>query len=144
MRHTGKVFFLALLVLCLAGVRVYAQAGNETVEYKSLDKSNLVTKEWLTDVASGNKLLDHITTYNSEGRKIAEEEYNDRGLQWRKVFEYGANGKVSRELTYDYRGHLDNVKKFQYNEFNRKATESTYNARGKLMKIKVYEYIVAK
>lgn len=141
---TVVVSALAFSVLCLTGVSAAAQNDLEVSEYKTLDKTNLIIKEWLTDVSTDTKMLDHVTTYNSDGKKVEEEEYNNRGLLWRKLYEYGPNGKVSRELTYDFHGRLDNVKKYEYNEFNRRATESTFTARGKLVKIKVYEYIVSK
>jgi len=144
MKLTKTVKFALALILCLSSHYAKAQTDMEVPEYKTLDKTNLVIKEWFIDPLTNVKTLDHSTTYNSDGKKIEEEEYDDRGLQWRKIFEYGANGKVAREMTYDFRNRLDNVKKFEYNEFNRRAKEYTYNARGKLVKIKIYEYIVAK
>ncbi len=37
---------------------------------KTINKKNLVIKEWNTDVKSNAKILDHVTTYNADGRKI--------------------------------------------------------------------------
>ena len=37
---------------------------------KTINKKNLVIKEWNTDVKSNAKILDHVTTYNAAGRKI--------------------------------------------------------------------------
>ena len=61
--------------------------------------------------------------------------------EWRKRFEYGADGKVSRESVYDERNRLQTVKKFEYNEFGRKKTQYNYNGKGKLISMKVFEYI---
>jgi YD repeat-containing protein len=106
-----------------------------------INKKNLVVKEWNTDARSGAKVLDHVTTFNSDGRKAEEIEYNTDGQKWRKRYEYGPNGKVSRELVYDERNRLVNIKKFEYNEFDRKKVQYTYDAKGKLKSIKNYEYI---
>ena len=108
----------------------------------TLNKKNLVIKEWNTDAKSNQRVLDHLTTYSPEGKKIEEIEYGSDGRQkWRERYEYGTDGKVSRELLYDERNRLVAVKKFQYNEFGRKKTQYTYDAKGKLQTIKVYEYI---
>ena len=122
----------ALLLLPLA-------AGAQ--EVATINKKNLVIKEWNTDPKGNNKVLDHITTFNAGGRKIEEIEYNSDGQKWRKRFEYGADGKVSKELVYDHRNRLQTYKKFEFNEFGRKKTQYTYNAKGKLISIKQYEYI---
>ena len=131
-----KKYLLALIVPLLL---VAFPAGAQ--EAKKINKKNLVIKEWNTDARTNKKVLDHITTFNPEGKKIEEIEYGSSGQKWRKRFEYGADGKVSRELVYDERNKLVNYKKFEYNEFNRKKTQYTYNPKGKLLTIKVYEYI---
>jgi len=129
-----KIILLAAAALALT-TGAYAQ---ETVK---INKKNLVIKEWNTDARSNNRVLDHQTTYNADGKKIEEIEYSSNGQKWRKRYEYGADGKVSRELVYDDRNKLQNVKKFEYNEFGRKKTQYTYDAKGKLRTIKVFEYI---
>ncbi|MBQ9194948.1 MAG: hypothetical protein IJ152_04755, partial [Bacteroidales bacterium] len=63
------------------------------------------------------------------------------GQKWRKRYEYGADGKVSKELVYDGRNRLQTYKKFEFNEFGRKKIQYTYNAKGKLISIKQYEYL---
>ena len=72
---------------------------------------------------------------------MEEIEYGQKSQKWRKRYEYGADGKVSRELLYDERNKLVSVKKFEYNEFGRKKTQYTYDAKGKLKTIKVFEYL---
>lgn len=108
---------------------------------KKINKKNLVIKEWNTDVKSNAKVLDHVTTYDELGKKIEEIEYSGSSQKWRKRWEYDAAGKQARELVYDERNKLVNIKKFEYNEFGRKKTQYTYNAKGKLTSIKVYEYL---
>ncbi|MBQ6763377.1 MAG: hypothetical protein IJP49_11565 [Bacteroidales bacterium] len=127
--------FALVFALTLPAVAQNTQTGPK------INKKNLVIKEWNTDVKSGKKVLDHITTYNPEGKKIEEIEYGSEGQKWRKRFEYGADGKVSRESVYDERNRLQTVKKFEYNEFGRKKTQYNYNGKGKLISMKVFEYI---
>ena len=110
---------------------------------QKINKKNLVIKEWNTDPKSGKKILDHVTTFNPDGKKIEEIEYGSSGQKWRKRFEYGpgADGKCVKESVYDERNRLNTVKKYEYNEFGRKKTQYNYNAKGKLLTVKVFEYI---
>ncbi len=106
-----------------------------------MNKRNLVVKEWNTDAGSSARYLDHQTTYSADGKKIEEVEYGMSGQKWRKRYEYGANGKASKELVYNERNKLVSYKKFEYNEYGRRKTQYTYNAKGKLLSMKTYEYI---
>ena len=108
---------------------------------KKINKKNLVVKEWNTDVRTNVKMLDHVTTFNADGQKIEEIEYNNEGQKWRERYEYSANGKKVRELIYDRHNRLVQIKKYQYNEYGKKTITSTYNAQGKLIAIKNYEYL---
>ena len=128
---------LITAVLLLAGLGAFAQ----TTGTQKINKKNLVIKEWNTDANSNTKVLDHVTTYNADGKKIEEIEYGSSRQKWRKRYEYDASGRVSVESVYDENNKLDNYKKFEYNEFGRKKVQYTYTARGKLKTIKVYEYI---
>ncbi|MBE6252277.1 MAG: hypothetical protein E7109_01990 [Bacteroidales bacterium] len=128
-----------LLILLASALLLVPAAGAQ--EAAKVNKKNLVIKEWNTDPKGNNKVLDHVTTFNADGRKIEEIEYNSDGQKWRKRFEYGADGKVSKELVYDNRNRLQTYKKFEFNEFGRKKIQYTYNAKGKLISIKQYEYI---
>ena len=130
-----------LLTLIVFALALVLPAGAQNSATPKINKKNLVIKEWNTEPRSGKKVLDHVTTYNPDGKKIEEIEYGSDGQKWRKRFEYGADGKVSRESVYDERNRLQTVKKFEYNEFGRKKTQYSYNAKGKLLSIKVFEYI---
>ena len=130
-----RIALMAALFLLLP-LAVMAQDQPEKI-----NKKNLVIKEWNTDPKGGNKVLDHVTTYSPDGRKMEETEYNSDGQKWRKRYEYDAAGKVAVEYTYDNRNRLQTYKKFEYNEFNRKKVQYTYSAKGKLLTIKHYEYI---
>ena len=110
-------------------------------EAQKINKKNLVIKEWNTDPKGSSKVLDHVTTFSAEGKKIEEIEYNSDGQKWRKRFEYGPDGKLSKELVYDNRNRLQTYKTFEWNEFSRKKVQYTYSAKGKLLSIKQYEYI---
>ena len=115
--------------------------GQSGLPKKNLNKRNLVVKEWNTDVASNVRTLDHITTFNAEGKKIEEIEYNSEGQKWRERYEYNAKGVKIRELVYNGRNRLLYVKKYKYNEYGKKEMTYTYNSQGKLIAIKYYEYL---
>jgi len=110
-------------------------------EKPQMNKKNLVVKEWNTDPRGGHKVLDHVTTYNAEGKKIEEIEYNTDGQKWRKRFDYDATGRLSKEYVYDHHNRLQTYKTFEFNEFAKKKVQYTYNPKGKLLSIKQYEYI---
>ena len=128
-----------LILIAASALLLLPAAGAQ--EPQKMNKKNLVIKEWNTDPKGGNKVLDHVTTFSPEGKKTEEIEYNSDGQKWRKRFEYGPDGKVSRELVYDNRNRLQTYKTFEWNEFGRKKVQYTYNAKGKLLSIKHYEYI---
>ena len=130
-----KILLIAAIGLFFPWMVSAQQTGQK------LEKKNLVIKEWNTDPKGGHKALDHTTTYNAEGQKIEEIEYNADGQKWRKRFERDAAGKVVTEYVYDGRNRLQTYKKFEYNEFGRKKVQYTYNAKGRLLGVKNYEYI---
>ena len=122
------------LLACLPAI---AQNNSD----QKINKKNLVIKEWNTS-AKGARTLDHTTIFSPAGRKIEETEYDSFGKQkWRKRFEYGSDGKVSRELLYNENNRLVNFKKSEFNEFGRKKIQYTYDPKGKLTSTKIYEYI---
>lgn len=129
--------FLTFFVFVLGGG--FSLTAQDTVTKPS--KSNMVVKEWRVDAATNHKRLDHITTYNEIGKKIEEIEYDSKGQQWRKKYEHGTNGKVTRELVYNSANKLDNIRKYEYDEFGRRKIEYIYDAKGRLKKYQLYEYI---
>jgi len=128
-------------LLTLAAALLLALPLLQAQEVQKINKKNLVIKEWNTDARTNARVLDHVTTYSPEGKKIEEIEYSGSRQKWRKRYEYGADGKVSRELIYNEYNKLEAVKKYTYNEFGRKHTQYNYDGRGKLQTIKVFEYI---
>lgn len=130
-----KIAFLLTSLLAAAMPLLTAQ------EKKAINKKNLVIKEWNTDMKTNAKVLDHVTTFNADGRKIEEIEYSGSSQKWRKRWEYDATGRQTRELIYDERNRLVNIKKSEFNEFGRKKITYTYNAKGKLITTKQYEYL---
>lgn len=128
-------------LIMISALAVILFAWPAAAQTQTLNKKNLVVKEWNTN-AKGARTLDHLTVYSPEGKKIEEAEYDSVGSQkWRKRFEWGENGQMQRELVYDERNRLVNYKKFEYNEFGKKKTQYTYDPKGKLISTKVYEYI---
>ena len=135
MKHFHISFFILALML-LNAAPLHAQ------DQPTLNKKNLVVKEWNTNAKGVAAILDHVTTYSAEGRKIEEIEYDSAGKQkWRKRYEWTDSGLMSREYVYDERNHLVNYKKFEYNEFGKKKAQYTYDAKGKLLNTKIIEYI---
>ncbi len=128
-------------LLTIAAALLLALPLLQAQEVQKINKKNLVIKEWNTDARTNARVLDHVTTYSSEGKKIEEIEYSGSRQKWRKRYEYGTDGKVSRELIYNEYNKLEAVKKYTYNEFGRKHTQYNYDGRGKLQTIKVFEYI---
>lgn len=128
-------------LIILAAAALLFIPGAYAQEAPQINKKNLVIKEWNTDSKGTSKVLDHVTTFSAEGKKIEEIEYNSDGQKWRKRFEYGPDGKLSKELVYDNRNRLQTYKTFEWNEFSRKKVQYTYSAKGKLLSIKQYEYI---
>ena len=133
-----KALTLAISIIMMLSFGAALSFAQDT---QKINKKNLVIKEWNTDVKSNAKVLDHVTTYNADGQKIEEIEYSSTGQKWRERYEYGANGKVSKEYVYDERNRPVSVKTFEYNEFARKKTQYTYDAKGNLKSIKIYEYL---
>ena len=134
-----------ILTLITFALVLTLPALGQTTDTPKINKKNLVIKEWKTDPKSGSKALDHITTFNADGKKIEEIEYssegNAYGQKWRKRYEYGADGKCTKEYLYNERNKLETVRKFEYNEFGRKKTQYNYDPKGKLVSIKVFEYL---
>ncbi len=132
-----KIIIIAIALLACLSV----SAQNNSASSEKKDKRNLVVKEWNANTR-GNRILDHLTIYSPDGKKIEETEYDSFGKQrWRKRYEWGPNLQMTRELLYDERNRLVNYKKFEYNEFGRKKIQYTYDPKGKLISTKTYEYI---
>jgi len=136
-----KRFYL-LAVTMLAALAFSSAPLRAQEATQKINKKNLVIKEWNTDVKSGAKFLDHVTTYSAEGLKLEEIEYNSEGQKWRERYEYGENGKVAKTMIYDGRNKLVSIKTYEYNVYGRKKTTYTYNPKGKLVTTKSYEYLI--
>ncbi len=104
------------------------------------DAQTRTNREWITDLATNQRFVDHETVYDDQGRKVEESEYSMTGLKWRKRFEYSESGKLSRELVYDGRNRLNSIRKFEFDTLGRKKKEYIYNPKGVLTRIKEYEY----
>ncbi|MBO4453545.1 MAG: hypothetical protein J5761_00640 [Paludibacteraceae bacterium] len=105
-------------------------------------RKNLTVKEWNTDSKTKTRWLDHLTTYDSEGRKIEEIEYATYGQKERITIEYDAvTGKVSKEVVYDDRDKPVRIRKYEYSEDGTKKKQYNYLPNGKLYSVKVFEYL---
>lgn len=134
------ILLLSAVLLFGAG---FSAAAQDSAATQKIDKRNLVIKEWNTDARSSARILDHVTTYSADGRKLEEIEYGSSGQKWRKRFTYNEAGKCIQEDIYNERNRLNSIKKYEYNEFGRKKTQTTCNAKGRVVSVKQFEYIVS-
>jgi len=132
-----RIFILILGLLPL--VCALADVSPETLA-KREKRKNLTVKEWNTDAASRTKWLDHLTVYDSEGRKVEEIEYATYGQVSRVVTEYDEKGQVSREIVYNEKNKPVRIRKYEYNENGTKHKQYNYLPNGKLYSVKVFEY----
>lgn len=113
---------------------------DEATAAKRAKRTNLTIKEWNTDSKSKTRWLDHITTYDAQGRKVEEIEYTQYDQKWRETYEYGENDKIIKEVRYDDRDKPALIRKYEYNEQGRKVKQYNYSPSGKLQTIKIFEY----
>lgn len=136
----NKKLFL-IVVLALVSVTLNAQISPETLA-KREKRKNLTVKEWNTDSKAKVRWLDHVTVYDSEGRKIEEIEYATYGQRERVTYEYDdTTGKVIKEVVYNDRNNVERIRKYEWNENGTKAKQYNYLPNGKLYSVKVFEYI---
>ena len=136
---------LVIMAFVAISVGCYAQSVSESTIVKRENRRGMVLKEWNTAVGARMPFLDHVTTYDSLGRKIEEIEYASYGQKWRSVFEYPENSditaKVVREIEYNDRDKVSRIKKYEYNEDGSKKCQKNYYPNGKLESVKTYEYV---
>ena len=137
-----RFLFIALMMMA---VPVFAQSVSDATIQKRENRRGMILKEWNTTVGAKMPFLDHVTTYDSLGRKIEEIEYAVYGQKSRVVSEYPPNSdvtaKVTREIEYNDRDKVVRIRKFEYNPDGSKSRQLNYYPNGKLESVKVYEYI---
>ena len=132
---------VCIIILVFAALSSWAQISPETLA-KREKRKNLTVKEWNTDAKSKTRWLDHVTTYDSQGRKVEEIEYATYGQRQRVTFEYDdTTGKVIKEVVYNDRNTVVRIRKYEWNENGTKAKQYNYLPNGKLYSVKVFEYI---
>ena len=124
---------------------LFSQSVSDATIQKRENRRGMVLKEWNTPVGARMPFLDHVTTYDSLGRKIEEIEYASYGQKSRVVSEYPANSdvtaKVTREIEYNDRDKVVRIRKFEYNEDGSKKCQKNYYPNGKLESVKTFEYV---
>lgn len=134
-----------LLIMLVLGLCTFAQSVSEGTVVKRERRRGMTVKEWNTPTGSKQAFLDHVTTYDSLGRKIEEIEYASYGQKLRVVSEYpagsGVTAKVSREIEYNDRNKVVRIRKFEYYDDGTKKRQLNYYPNGKLESVKVFEYI---
>ncbi len=132
------------LILCLLALVCAFTAAAQEVSPETLSKrakrKNLTVAEWNTDAKGRNRWMDHLTVYDSEGRKIEEIEYASYGQKERVVTTYGENGLVSKEIVYNDRNKPVRIRKYEYNPDGTKKKQYNYLPNGKLYSVKEYNY----
>ena len=137
MRNT----FLIIVLLLASTVAAQSLLTPEQLA-KREKRKNLTVKEWNTDSKTKTRWLDHLTTYDSEGRKVEEIEYATYGQKERITIEYDeVTGKVSKEVVYDDRDKPVRIRKYEYSEDGTKKKQYNYLPNGKLFSVKVFEYL---
>lgn len=133
-----KIFTLIALAMAFS----FSANGqiDEATAAKRAQRTNLTIKEWNTDSKSKTRWLDHITTYDAQGRKVEEIEYTQYGQKWRETYEYGENDKIVKEVRYDDRDKPIAIRKYEYNAQGRKVKQYNYSPSGKLQTVKIFEY----
>ena len=139
-----KRFLIFSFLLALAIPAFSQQVTPETL-IKRQKRKGLTIKEWNTMAGSKQAFLDHVTTYDSLGRKIEEIEYASYGQKSRVVSEYvdplDPASKVLREIEYNDRDKVVRIRKFEYNDDGSKKRQYNYYPNGKLESVKEYELI---
>ena len=139
-----KRFLIFSFLLALVIPAFSQQVTPETL-IKRQKRKGLTIKEWNTMSGTKQAFLDHVTTYDSLGRKIEEIEYASYGQKSRVVSEYvdptDPASKVLREIEYNDRDKVVRIRKFEYNEDGSKKRQYNYYPNGKLESVKEYELI---
>ncbi len=133
--RTCRLLLLALLLPAMA----WADLAPETLA-KRAKRKNLTIREWNTDAKAKTRWLDHVTTYDSLGRKVEDIEYATYGQVQRITIEYNAEGFVSREVVYNDKDKPVRIRKYEYNDNGTKKKQYNYLPNGKLYSVKVFEY----
>lgn len=134
---------IMFVVLALIATTTMAQSLLTPEQLAKREKrKNLTVKEWNTDSKSKTRWLDHLTVYDSEGRKVEEIEYATYGQRERVTYEYDeVTGKVSKEVVYNDRNTVIRIRRYEWNEDGTKAKQYNYLPNGKLYTVKVFEYV---
>ena len=139
-----KRFLIFSFLLALVIPAFSQQVTPETL-IKRQKRKGLTIKEWNTQAGAKQAFLDHVTTYDSLGRKIEEIEYAAYGQKSRLVCEYvdplDPASKVLREIEYNDRDKVTRIKKYEYNEDGSKKRQYNYYPNGKLESVKEFELI---
>lgn len=134
------LFIISAMLFCLS-IGAQSMISPETLA-KREKRKNLTVKEWNTDSSSKTRWLDHVTTYDSQGRKVEEIEYATYGQRERVTYEYDdVTGKVIREVVYNDHNKPTRIRKYEWNADGTKAKQYNYLPNGKLYSVKVFEYV---
>lgn len=141
MNNKYKIISLSFFLLLSLSSMAQSLLTPETLAKRERRK-NLVVKEWNTDKSTKTRWLDHVTTYDSQGRKVEEIEYATYGQKERVTYEYDdTTGKITKEVVYNDRNKVVRIRRYEYNADGTKATQYNYLPNGKLFSVKMFEYV---
>ncbi|KWW29055.1 MAG: Uncharacterized protein AUK63_1611 [bacterium P3] len=104
-------------------------------------KRNLVVREYNIKEGSTKQVLDNVTIYDAQGRKVEEIEYASYGQKKRSVYKYNGNSrKCHEEVEYNDKNHVTKIKRFEYNDDGTKKRQYNYSPKGQLLSTKEFEY----
>ena len=139
-----KKFLIISFLLSLI-IPAFSQHVTPETLIKRQKRKGLTIKEWNTQAGAKQAFLDHVTTYDSLGRKVEEIEYASYGQKSRVVSEYvdatDPASKVLREIEYNDRDKVVRIRKFEYNDDGTKKRQLNYYPNGKLESVKEFELI---
>ena len=135
-----KYIFILAMMLSMSVAAFGQEVSPETLA-KRAKRKNLTVKEWNVEQKGSTRWMDHITVYDSEGRKVSSTEFARYGQKERVVISYGSNGLVEKEVVYDDRDKKVRVRKYEYDADGTKKVQYNYLPNGKLYSVKNYEYV---
>ena len=138
--QSARLLIWSLLLLNFTSAFAQHPSPESLNDARREQKKNLIIREYNTDAKGQKNWLDHITIYNENGYKIQEAEYAVYGLRTKTMYEYDANNQCVKEVEYDSKNKVTQIKKFTYNADGTRKTQYNYLPNGRLHSTKQYEY----
>lgn len=135
-----KKRLLSIIPLIFLCVMSFAQELSPETIVKRSKRKNLTVKEWNVEKKSGTRWVDHVKTYDAQGRCVVSIEYGKYGQKEKVVTKYDSKGFVSKEIVYNDKNKVTRVRKYEYNPDGTRSKQYNYLPSGRLYSVKTYEY----